>query len=250
MTLLPLLVATSLALSDVGVRRPPRQAAFVRPLSCARARVAMDESPPPEPKRMSIKVTAPNELLAKLAPQCRMEAGIKRGLTGVVYGLGDKRLEIISEGTRIDKFVDWVNAYVQSECGGNDCEVATVLVRDLSDAPAMHSINFPVVNFNVADRQVTISLTGDRQVLDYTLRHTKIEASFNRKLTYTSEWQGDTQLKLVVNGPATQLKSFVRWCKRGPPLQRPDRVTIHWTELPTEGAQDMSTAFRDEGVMA
>jgi acylphosphatase len=211
---------------------------------------AADLSAPP--KRMSIKVSAPKAVLAKLASSCRMEAGIKRGLTGVVYGLEGDRLEIVSEGKRLDKFIEWVSAFVNAECAaeGGECSVATVLAKDLTDAAAMYSAEFPVVNFNLNERKVKISLRGSQQVLDYTLRHMKIEASFHRKLEYSSAWQADTALDLEVWGAAPQLKSFVRWAKRGPPFQRAEIVEITWLSDSLEEATPLSTAFRDEGVVA
>ncbi|KAG8467976.1 hypothetical protein KFE25_007028 [Diacronema lutheri] len=233
---------------------PPRGAAlracFVRqasPLHVARVLMCTAEG---SPQRMSIKVSAPQPTLAKLAAACRMEGGVKRGLTGIVYGIEAGRIEIVSEGKRVDKFVSWVEKFIEQECVdvAEACEVATVLARDLdSGTKAMYSSAFPVVNFDADARRVRINLRGDKQVLDYTLRHTKIEAGYNRKLTYEGNWIDDQQLELMVEGPARQLKSFVRWCKRGPPLQRPETITIHWGDMPIEDVEPMSTAFRDEG---
>lgn len=176
-----------------------------------------------------------------------------------MYGLKDGRIEVVCEGKRIDKFVEWVDRFVQQECSGESeaCEVATVKARDLdSKTKAMYGPQFPVVNFDTDTRRVRINLKGDLQVLDYTLRHTKIEAGFNRKLEYESKWlkndrAGMCELELTAAGPVQQLKSFVRWCKRGPPMQRPDSVSISWVDdMPIDEAQAMSTAFRDEGVSA
>jgi len=223
--------------------------------ACGGAVVRMDEEgdSDSETGRMSIKVAAPAGILAKLAPKCQMEGGFKRGLTGVVYGIGEDRIEIVAEGKRLDKFIEWVESFLAEECEGIEsaCDLATVAAKGLKDRKAMYSKDFPVVNFNPTERrEVVIVLEGERLVLDYTLRHTKIEAEFNRKLTYTSRYIDDEHLELKLFGPARQLKSFVRWARRGPPLQKPTRVTMHWVEEPSlEEAQTMSTAFRDEGIM-
>lgn len=220
-------------------------------LQLPRARIVLDESSVPD--RVSIKVVAPRNVLAKLAAQCRMEAGFKRGLTGVVYGLGVDRIEIIAEGKRVDKFVDWIKQYLEETCAEIDgpCELASIEAKDLVSSSGMYSTAFPLINFDMqVDRRVKIDMHGDKQVLDYTLRHTKIEAGFNRQLTYTPHWLDDHHLELTVDGPVPQLKSFVRWCRRGPPLQRPDKVLIDWIDPPLEEAVDMTTAFRDEGVGA
>lgn len=235
--------------SALAFSAPPAAQQLARPRSARAACAAADISTPP--KRMSIKVTAPKAVLAKLAASCRMEAGIKRGLTGVVYGLEGGRLEIVSEGKRLDKFIEWVSAFVNAECAAADgeCSVATVLAKDLTDAAAVYSAEFPIVNFDVNERKVKISLRGSKQVLDYTLRHTQIEATFNRKLEYSSQWQSDDALDIEVWGPAPQIKSFVRWAKRGPPIQRAEVVEIFWRAESLDKTP-MSSAFRDEGVVA
>mmetsp|Transcript_28137 Transcript_28137/g.82688 ORF Transcript_28137/g.82688 Transcript_28137/m.82688 type:complete len:267 (-) Transcript_28137:179-979(-) len=229
------------------------------PHACSRRRLGpflvMDDSSSDPDGRTSIKVTAPREVLSKLATQCRMEAGFKRGLTGVVYGLGEDRLEIVAEGKRLDKFVEWVQQFLDSQCEETDeaCDVnvggGTIISKSLEPSQIMYSSDFPLVNFDNVDRRIVMILKGSKQVLDYTLRHTKIEANFNRKLQYTSKWLDDQHLELNVQGPARQLKSFVRWCKRGPPLQKPDSVTMHWVDgPPLEDAKPIATAFTDEGV--
>lgn len=242
---------------------PPRRASLRGPpasgLTSAprRASVRMsdadDDSADGAPQRMSIKVSGPTPILARLATACRMEGGVKRGLTGVVYGLEDGRIEIVCEGKRVDQFKTWASKFVEQACAQDVCEFASVTARGLdTKLNAMHTAQFQVVNFDKNTRRVLIRLKGDRQFLDYTLRHTKIEAGYNRKL----EWEGrlidDDQLtlELDVKGPAQQLKSFVRWCKRGPPMQRPEAIAISWVdETPIDEAEAMSTAFRDESVL-
>jgi len=214
----------------------------------------MDDGGDEELTRMSIKVSGPPAVLGKLASQCQMEGGFKRGLTGVVYGLDSRRIEIVAEGKRIDKFVEWVESYLNDNCAGMDdaCELATVASKNLKEKGAMHKATFPVINFDaMGDKEVVIVLeSDDKLVLDYTLRHTKIEAKFNRQLDYTSRWIDDSHLELTVDGPVRQLKSFVRWARRGPPLQKPKSVAIRWIDDPSlEEAENMSTQFRDEGIV-
>ncbi|KAJ1623813.1 hypothetical protein T492DRAFT_1052397 [Pavlovales sp. CCMP2436] len=218
-------------------------------MSTADGAAAMSAADGTARERVSIKVTGPQAVLAKLAGQCRMEAGVKRGLTGVIYGLGDGKLEIVSEGKRVGKFVEWVEGYLKVECAKDSCTLATVEAKGMGATQALHTAQFPLINVNTAASKVTVRMTGDRQTLDYTLRHCKIEAGFNRKLDWTGTITSDTELLLSVSGPAAGLKSFVRWCKRGPPMQRPDSVSIDWADAP-KATETMNAAYTDEGVGA
>lgn len=220
---------------------------------CRSAPVASSDSE--DHVRVGIKVAAPRPILNKLAASCRMEAGIKRGLTGIVYGLPDGGVEILVEGRAkyVSLFQQWAEGFVNGQCSTLDtaCDVATVRAKQLDPTAGAYQATFPFVNLaETEDKSVRLVLHGDHQVLDYTLRHCQIEASFNRGLACSSRWLDDRQLELVVSGPVAKLKSFVRWCKRGPPLQRPERVVIQWEEEEDAlGEGDtIAAAMRDEGI--
>merc|ERR1719203_1574760 len=85
--------------------------------------------------------------------------------------------------------------------------------------------HFPLVILQ-PKMEAMVILEGDEQTMDYYQRHLRIEAVFNRGLKL--ECQRSERLVVTVAGDSTRIKSFVRWCQRGPPLQRADRVQVKW----------------------
>jgi len=79
--------------------------------------------------------------------------------------------------------------------------------------------------------RANLQLHGDVQTLDYYTRHLQVEAVFNRGLKLSSNRPGERKLEVTVTGSASRLKSFVRWCQRGPPLQRAERVQVKWEKV-------------------
>ena len=79
--------------------------------------------------------------------------------------------------------------------------------------------------------KASITLTGKEFTLDYYTRHLQVEAVYNRGVTLTKSRQSPTELRVDVQGDSSRIKSFVRWCQRGPPLERADGVAIQWSTV-------------------
>lgn len=60
----------------------------------------------------------------------------------------------------------------------------------------------------------------------------QIEAVFNRglKIDRNGFKRGDAEMTLDVAGDSGRIKSFLRWCQRGPPLARAEEVKITWSK--------------------
>ncbi|CAN0164244.1 unnamed protein product [Pylaiella littoralis] len=57
------------------------------------------------------------------------------------------------------------------------------------------------------------------------------EAHFNRKLCGALKELGKGQTEIIVEGKTSAIRSFLRWCKKGPGLsQQIDAVTVDWSD--------------------
>ncbi|CAN0333037.1 unnamed protein product, partial [Ectocarpus sp. 13 AM-2016] len=65
----------------------------------------------------------------------------------------------------------------------------------------------------------------------YFRAHARNEAHFNRKLCGALKELGQGQTEIIVEGKTSAIRSFLRWCKRGPGLsQQIQEVTVDWAE--------------------
>ncbi|CAM9234663.1 unnamed protein product [Ectocarpus sp. 4 AP-2014] len=79
----------------------------------------------------------------------------------------------------------------------------------------------------------------------YFRAHARNEAHFNRKLCGALKELGQGQTEIIVEGKTSAIRSFLRWCKRGPGLsQQIQEVTVHWAEY--TGIFDGFEVFPDE----
>mmetsp|Transcript_21625 Transcript_21625/g.46619 ORF Transcript_21625/g.46619 Transcript_21625/m.46619 type:complete len:213 (-) Transcript_21625:283-921(-) len=174
-------------------------------------------------ERVAVLVTGSKQLLDSLPRACRE---VDASLSGVVYSLPDERLEVIAEGSRaqLDKLVGLVHQVIAV-----DSNSATS--RAVWQPPTGgYGGTFPLVALH-PKMLAQIDLDGDKQTLDFYTLQLQLEAVFNRGLKLNSKRPQNEQLKLTVSGDTVRLKSFVRWCQRGPPMQRADRVQVEWEPL-------------------
>ena len=77
-----------------------------------------------------------------------------------------------------------------------------------------------------------IVLEGTPGELDTISRQLQVEAVFNRglKLEARARPRPD-RLELTCSGELRRLKSFVRWCYVGPPLAKPECVSVTWSAM-------------------
>eukprot|EP00752_Nemacystus_decipiens_P010363 g9233.t1 len=79
----------------------------------------------------------------------------------------------------------------------------------------------------------------------YFRAHARNEAHFNRKLCGALKELGQGQTEIIVEGKTSAIRSFLRWCKRGPGLsQQIQEVTVDWSEY--TGIFDGFEVFPDE----
>eukprot|EP00904_Undaria_pinnatifida_P010088 jgi/Undpi1/6209/HiC_scaffold_20.g08693.m1 len=79
----------------------------------------------------------------------------------------------------------------------------------------------------------------------YFRAHARNEAHFNRKLCGALKELGDGKTEIIVEGKTSAIRSFARWCKKGPGLsQRIQDVNVEWTEY--TGFFDGFEVFPDE----
>ncbi|CAM9914051.1 unnamed protein product [Ascophyllum nodosum] len=65
----------------------------------------------------------------------------------------------------------------------------------------------------------------------YFRAHARNEAQFNRSLRGALRERGDGETEIIVEGKTSAIRSFVRWCNKGPGLaQRIEEVTVDWSE--------------------
>eukprot|EP00316_Scyphosphaera_apsteinii_P017103 CAMPEP_0119310610 /NCGR_PEP_ID=MMETSP1333-20130426/19668_1 /TAXON_ID=418940 /ORGANISM="Scyphosphaera apsteinii, Strain RCC1455" /LENGTH=185 /DNA_ID=CAMNT_0007314825 /DNA_START=258 /DNA_END=815 /DNA_ORIENTATION=+ len=167
--------------------------------------------------RVAILVTGPKALLDSLPDKCRSQP---KSVSGVIYGIGHARMEIVAEGqaAALEHLVGDLDEALESVEGAMSRVVWQPPTGGYED-------HFPLVVLQ-PKMKATITLEGDEQTLDYYQRHMRIEAVFNRGLKVECkrlEW-----LTVTVTGDSTRIKSFIRWCQRGPPLQRADRIQVKW----------------------
>jgi len=162
---------------------------------------------------------APDLSLEHVRSVCYSIEGL--GRSGIIYGLSGGRFEVVAEGERDD--LEALVASVQAAAG----ESATL--REAWQAPVgCYEAAFPVVELQ-AKMGALITMKGQASSLDYISRHVKVEAVFNRGLKLSSARPQPETITLDCTGDSARLKSFVRWCYNGPPLARPDEVTVKWS---------------------
>lgn len=162
-------------------------------------------------------------LLVSESPEVSTIKGLcaESGASGVIYELNSGRLEIVAEADR-----DTLEQLAKSiEASAGDAKL-----REAWQAPVGgYTTSFPIVELK-PKMGAKITLEGNGQDLDYITTHLQVEAVFNRGLTLKKARDSDSTLTLDVKGQSARLKSFVRWCYNGPPLVRPERVTVDWKE--------------------
>ena len=79
--------------------------------------------------------------------------------------------------------------------------------------------------------QVTIKLEGQQATLEYYKRNLQVEAVFNRGLKLRWKRLTDGCLEMGCEGDSNRLKSFLRWCYNGPPLDRAEKVSVTWGSI-------------------
>jgi len=170
--------------------------------------------------RVSLVLSGISLAFASTLPAvCR---GDSSSLTGVVYSLTNERVEVIAEGSSED--LDALVARV------NDAVDAGTTVKEGRQLPVGgYEAAFPLVDLAAPTATASIVMTGGVATLDYISRHLQTEAVFNRglKLKRTPS-SSPEQLQVTCSGKSERLKSFVRWCYTGPPLDRPDTVKVLW----------------------
>lgn len=79
----------------------------------------------------------------------------------------------------------------------------------------------------------------------YFRAHARNEAHFNRKLCGALKELGNGKTEIIVEGKTSAIRSFTRWCKKGPGLsQRIQDVSLEWSEY--TGFFDGFEVFPDE----
>ena|ERR1719217_150658 len=143
--------------------------------------------------------------------------------SGIIYGINGGRFEVIAEGDR--DCLEQLTSSIQTAAGSE------ASMREAWQAPVGgYQSTFPVVELR-PKMGAKIKLTGKADGLDYVYRHLQIEAVFNRGLTLRKSRPSPETITLECKGDSNRLKSFVRWCYNGPPLVRPDEVTVEWKEV-------------------
>jgi len=213
---------------------------------------AADES---KADRLSFRVKGPTAVLDKLVGTVKKEAGFKRGLKGVVYGLGAGGVEILLEGNkqRLESFVGWGEKWVTDTCEAME-ETCPVVTTDITWKQAegiqIYTPQFKVVDFEKQMR-VKLWLRADQLVLSYFLKHMKLQSRMrglpNPAVTWVSEEQ--LQISQTAEGNMGRLKSFVRWCKKGPPMVSVEDIRVTWEEVAVFGEEEPAHA-PDEGLLS
>jgi len=173
--------------------------------------------------RISLLLRGPDALLAAMPDCVRKNGG---GLKGVVYDLGGERLEVIAEGSKeeLNKLTGALEESVSAESEAS-CRTAW------QEPVGGYDPQFPIIQLE-PKMKARIAMKGSDGDLDYYSRHLQIEAVFNRglKMNRNGFKRGDTEMNLDVAGDSGRIKSFLRWCQRGPPLARADEVKITWSK--------------------
>jgi len=173
-----------------------------------------------ETSRVSLRVSGDATLIASLPSALRTRAG--EGLTGIMYGINDERLEILAEGER--DMLEPLVAYIQEEAGHSDAADC----RESWQLPGGgYDEKFPLVMLS-PKMEATITLEGESSTMENYKRHLQVEAVFNRGLKLRWSRLEEGRLEMGCEGDAGRLKSFVRWCYNGPPLARADKVAVTW----------------------
>lgn len=158
---------------------------------------------------------------------CRGQPSIDQpsGVRGTVYQIDDQRVEVVAEGERPQ--------LEQLSLGVGGLDGATV-VQEAWQQPLSGGSGyerFPLVELAPKMRG-EIVLEGPPGELDTITQHLRNEAVFNRGLKIEArERPRPDRLELTSTGELRRLKSFVRWCYVGPPLARPECVTVTWSPL-------------------
>lgn len=81
----------------------------------------------------------------------------------------------------------------------------------------------------------------------YFRAHARNEAHFNRKLCGALKELGGGHTEIIVEGKTSAIRSFLRWCKKGPGLsQLIEDVTVDWSEY--TGIFDGFEVFPETGT--
>jgi len=172
-------------------------------------------------ERVSLRVTGSSHFLEDLPAACRVGS---EGLAGIIYSLPSGNVEVIAEGERValDGLVSTLQGAVDAEDGAE---------MHLSWQPPVggYSDGLPLVVLQ-GKMRANIELHGSEGTLEYYIRHLQVEAVFNRGLALQKKRQ-PAQLDLSVSGDSARIKSFVRWCQRGPPLDRAERCVVSWSQV-------------------
>ncbi|KAL1499151.1 hypothetical protein AB1Y20_013662 [Prymnesium parvum] len=175
---------------------------------------------PLDAARVSLRVSGSAALIASLPPTLRSH--LTGGITGVMYEVNARRLELIAEGERplLETLVRFAEDAVEGEEGA-ECRMSWQLPGGGYDE------TFPLVRL-AEDMRAEVELRGDPATMAYYARHLNVEAVFNRGLKVSERGLNHDRLTVSLSGDADRLKSFVRWCYNGPRLARAEKVTVTW----------------------
>ena len=84
-----------------------------------------------------------------------------------------------------------------------------------SRPPARTRVDEPF-HRNDATTTTTTTTTTEQSTGGYFRAHARNEAHFNRKLCGALKELGQGQTEIIVEGKTSAIRSFLRWCKKGP----------------------------------